>query len=380
MFTTGSKLFIGATTLSLLATISWAVLKGGDVGWTGTIGLVSLTVALGFLTGINFFVRDCNVGGMEENATTTSAAARRRPGSSIWPLIGALGLGLLVVGAVSEPVVMKAGLVVLLAVLVEWMVQAWSEQASGDPDYNAKVRKRVLNPLEFPVLGAIIVAVIIYSFSRIMLFVTKSSGPIVFAVIASLILLFGFIFSMRSNVKRSLVVGVSTIAALGLVSTGAVMAIDGEREIHEHETVETDPGVCLSPEETEIDHHASQSVGAKSNVAATIVFEHGELRAYAEGVDLPLEAITLQRSNVSNIMFSNLDEEEVRLTANLGTFETVQNGTPVTQTPVTCTPLVEQDGEALLTLNMTKSSAASSTPFTFTVPGFPETSIEIVVP
>jgi len=380
MFTTGSKLFIGATTLSLLATISWAVLKGGDVGWTGTIGLVSLTIALGFLTGINFFVRDCNVSGMDEDARTTAAAAQRHPGSSIWPLFGAVGLGLLVVGAVSEPIVMKAGLLVLLAVLVEWMVQAWSEKASGDPDYNAKVRKRVLNPLEFPVLGAVIVAVIIYSFSRIMLFVTKSSGPIVFAVIASLILLFGFLFSMRSNVKRSLIVGVCTIAALGLVSTGAVMAIDGEREIHEHETIETDPGVCLSPEETEIDHKASQSVGAKSNVTATIVFEHGELQAFAEGVDQPLQTITLQRSNTNNIMFSNLDEEEVRLTANLGTFETVQNGTPVTQTPITCTPLVEQDGEALLTLTLPKSSMASSTPFTFTVPGFPETSIEIVVP
>ena len=35
MFTTGSKLFIGATTLALLSTIAWGVLKGGDVGWTG---------------------------------------------------------------------------------------------------------------------------------------------------------------------------------------------------------------------------------------------------------------------------------------------------------------------------------------------------------
>jgi hypothetical protein len=380
MFTTGSKLFIGATTLALLSTIAWGVLKGGDVGWTGTIGLISLTIALAFLTGINFFVRDCNVGAMDPSAATASAAAQRRPGASIWPFVAAIGLGLLVVGVVTEPVVFQAGLVVLLAVLVEWMVQAWSERASGDPDYNAKVRKRVLNPLEFPVLGAAIVAVIIYSFSRIMLFLSKANGPIVFGVIASLVLFAGFLFSIRTNVKRSLIIGVCTIAGLGLISTGAVMAIDGERDIETHETIENDPAVCLSNEEAEVDHHASQSVAAKSSVAAIVTFENGALSAEVSGIDQPLQTITLPRSNPSNIIFQNLDEEHVRLTANMGTFESTQNGTVVTETPVTCTALVEQGGEQLLTLTFSKSSAASSTPYTLTVPGVQGTSIEIVVP
>ena len=56
------------------------------------------------------------------------------------------------------------------------------------------------------------------------------------------------------------------------------------------------------------------------------------------------------------------------------------NGTEVTEKPVTCTALVEQDGRQFLTLNIPKSSSASQTPYTFTVPGVEGSSIEIVVP
>jgi len=69
--------------------------------------------------------------------------------------------------------------------------RAWSERASADPHYNAAVRKRILHPLEFPVLGAVVLAIVIYSFSRIMLFLSKETGPAVFGIIAALILLGG---------------------------------------------------------------------------------------------------------------------------------------------------------------------------------------------
>ena len=57
----------------------------------------------------------------------------------------------------------------LLAATAEWMVQAWSERASADQAYNTEVRERIALPLEFPILAAVGVGVIIYSFSRVML-------------------------------------------------------------------------------------------------------------------------------------------------------------------------------------------------------------------
>jgi hypothetical protein len=386
MFSTGSKLFLGATTIALIATLVFGVTASGDTYWTAMVGLISATVALAFLTGINFFVRDCNVSSMQADATTTSSAAQPAPGNSAWPAVSAIGSGLIVVGIVTEPIVFKAGIVVLFAVLVEWMVQAWSERASSDQDYNAGVRKRVLHPLEFPVLGAIALAIIVYSFSRIMLFASKEAGPAIFGTIAALVLVGGFLFATQASFKKSIVVGICTIAALGLVSTGAVMAIDGEREMHAHPTVSSDPDVCSNPEETEIDEKASQSLAAKSNVAATVWYEDGELYAEVIGIEGPQQTITLPRSTPSYVVFRNADAEPVRLTVNMGAFESEVNGTPVVQKPVTCTALVDQDGRQFIELTFPKSSpppdgyGPSLEPYTLVVPGSDAEPITVVVP
>lgn len=380
MFTTGSKLFIGATTVALAGAIVFGVFTGGDTGWTATIGLISCAIALAFLMGVNFFMRDSNVSAMQSDATVSSSAALPAPGASMWPAIGAVGAGLIVLGLVTAPVVFKGGIVVVLAAMVEWMVQGWSERASSDAEYNASIRKRILHPLEFPVLAAVGLAVVIYSFSRIMLFLSKEAGPAVFAILAALVLVGGFLFASRASLKKSLVVGVCTVAGLGLVSTGAVMAIDGERHIEEHSTIENDPSICASNDETEADHNASQSLAAKSNVAATVVFKDGQLYAQVIGIAQPQRTITLPLGNPSNIVFRNLGDEPVRLTANLGSFQKDVNGTPVTEKPVTCTTLVEPDGRQFLTLKFPKSSRWTDAPYTLVVPGVEGASIEIVVP
>ncbi len=206
MFSTGSKLFLGATTISLIATLAFGIFTSGDTYWTSMIGLASVTTALVFLTAINFFVRDSNVGSMQPDATTSSAAAQETPGNSMWPAVSALGVSLVVVGLITEPIVFKAGVVALLAALLEWMVQAWSERASGDRVYNAGVRKRVLHPLEFPVLAAAGLAVIVYSFSRIMLFASKQAGPAIFGVMAALVLVGGFLFATQATLKKLIAV------------------------------------------------------------------------------------------------------------------------------------------------------------------------------
>lgn len=383
MFTTGSKLFIGGSVLSIVAAIVFAVSYDGDAAWIAGIGLIAVAIAFCFLMAINFWVRDSNVGGMQADATTTSAAAQGRPGNSMWPIVGALGGALLVIGVVATPVVFKAGIVVLLIALFEWLVQAWSERASSDRRFNATIRGRVMHPLEFPVLGAVGLAVIIYSFSRIMLFLSKESGPAVFIVVAALITVGGFLFASKASIKTSVVAGICTIATLGLVSTGAVMAIDGERSMHEYPTVSNEPSVCNSNEETETDEKASQGVAAKSNVAATIIYNaEGQLYGQQVGMGEYSRTITLQRSNPSNIMFRNLSDEPVRLTARMGTFTTNVNGTDVTEKPVTCTTLVEPDGRQFLTLTYAKSSIAlpPGEPYTFEIPGVEGASVEVVVP
>ena len=381
MFTTGSKLFLGTTAITVLTTLVFWVETTDSVFWTATIGLLGAVVAVVAVTAVNYFVRDANVSGMDTDAAVSSPAAQRRPGNSMWPAVTALGAGLLVVGLVSVPVVFKAGVVVLIASMIEWAIQGWSERASGDRAYNARVRGRLLHPLEFPVLAAAGLGVVVYSFSRIMLFVDKAAGPAIFAILAALVLVGGFLFASGATVAKTAMVGICTIGALGLVSTGAVMAIDGQRHIEEHPTISNDPAVCASNSETEVDERGSQGLAAKSNVSATIVFKDGSLYAQQIGMTELLTTITLPRSTPSNIVFRNLSDDDVRLTANLGAFptDTIVNGSPTIDKPVTCTTLVEPDGRQFLTLNFPKSSAASNEPFTLTIPGS-SAAVTVLVP
>ena len=387
MFTTGSKLFLGATVMSTVAAVVYGASKGGAGGWQGVVGLLSAALVFAFLFGINYFAKDGNVSAMSDNATTESPAAQPPVERSMWPALAALGVGALAVGAQSKPIVFKAGVVLLLAAAVEWMVQGWSERASGDRSYNAGLRKRMLHPLEFPLLAAAGLAAIIYSFSRIMLWIDKSGGPVVFIIAGALVLFGGFLFASRPTLKKGVIAGICTIGALGLVSTGAVMAVDGQRTIETHPTTRTDNGAaCALAEEgpgtqAEVDNKGSQAVASKSAVGITVVLENGKLTAHELAIPGTLPVVTVSRGNIVNVIFKNHDPEKRRLTVNMGEFEQDINGTKVKQHPKTCTTLVRgKDGSQFLSFILPKPSIASTQPYTFTVPGVDGASIEIKVP
>jgi hypothetical protein len=55
MFTTGSKLFLGATALSIAAAVIWGNAKVGAEGWLGVLGLLSAALAFGLIFGVNWY-------------------------------------------------------------------------------------------------------------------------------------------------------------------------------------------------------------------------------------------------------------------------------------------------------------------------------------
>ena len=388
MFTTGSKLFLGATVVSIVSAVVFGVTHGGADGWLGTMGLLSAAVTFALLFGVNYYSHDGNVSAMSENATTQSPAAQSPVGRSMWPALSAVAVGAIAVGAVSKPIVFKAGVALLVAAAVEWMVQGWSERASADPQYNAGLRKRMLHPIEFPVLGAAGLAAVIYSFSRIMLWIDKSGGPVVFIVAGSLVLFGGFLFASKPSLKKGVITGVCTIAALGLVSTGAVMAVDGQRTIAAHPTTKSDNGAACAlaeegpGEQAEVDAKGSQAVASKAAIGITVTLEGGKLTAHELGVPGNQDPVTVSRGNIVNIIFKNKDPEKRRLTVNLGEFEQDINGTKVKTRPKACTTLVRgKDGSQFLSFVLSKPSIATpALPYSFTVPGVEGAHVEIKVP
>lgn len=377
MFTTGSKMFLGATMLSVVAAIVFAASEGGAIGLMGTVGLVTAAVIFAFLAGINLFARDGNTPSMQQGVEHTAAAAQPPVGRSMWPLIAAVGVGGLAVGAVSKPVVFKVALVVLLAAIVEWMVHAWSERASADGNYNANLRSRMMNSLEFPILATVGAAGVIYAFSRVMLTANPDAGLWIFIVVGVLVITGGFLFANGQKASKRTVAAVCTISAVAFLGIGVASALQGQRGINPHPSIDdaSQKALCLEGGEEEVDEHASQDVSLKSNVVANIYLQDDhDLVALINGYpNVEYHEITVQRSTQLGVIFHNNTDEPQRLTGRFGSF-------PDESEAVSCTTAVNPGKSAYLGFRIPKTNAASSTPLEFIVPGVDGATIEIVVP
>lgn len=380
MITTGSKLLYGLATVSAVAAIVWFIANDG--GSIGVVALAFLAVALLFLGSIASFVRDGHVLSTDTAAHATSPAAQRAVRGSWWPLGTALALGFTVVGLVSNPGIFKVGIALLAAMLGEWLIQNWSDRASADSGYNEKVRSWVVHPLEIPVAGALLLAIIVLSFSRIMLAVSKEAGPLLFALAGAVVLVVASVISVRRGTSRNLVAVICGVVLAGLSGIGVVLALDGERQELTDAAVEDhfahrDCGL----ESGYTDEDAANAVSAKSSIAATVILKDGQLTAEVDGFPEALTSITIARANPSVIIFQNEDEGEHRMVVNYG--KTVEDlGGGVTREVVleSCTSQVPKGGQQSVILRIPKPSFASEEPYSITVPGIEGTSIEVVVP
>jgi hypothetical protein len=284
----------------------------------------------------------------------------------------------LLVGTITTPIVTLFGIIFLLATFVEWAVQSWSERASSDSAYNATLRKRLMNPIEFPVLAAVGLGVIIFSFSRIMLAIDKSAGAVIFIVLSTLILLAGILFAFKPALKRSLVLSICVVGALGIVAAGIGSMNSGLREdlasaAEEGHYMHRECGAEASKY---FDKLPLEGVSLTSSIDTVIELSGGKLIARVEGINGDQQSITIGRANPTNIVFRNLDDGEFRLVAHLGE-KMVTEG--VKEKVETCTQLIPQGGEQALTLTIPKPAPAGE-PFSLEVAGLSDQSIEVVVP
>jgi len=375
MFTTGSKLLIGSAAAAAVFAVVYGVTRGGSLG---TIGLISAAVALSFLAGLNGFVRDSNVSAMDHDSFASSAAAQATARPSLWPLLVALGATSLTLGLVTTTAYFVIGVIVIIAGGLEWVVQGWSERASADPEYNDEVRDVMADPLEVPVAAAIGGGIVVYAFSRVMLGLpSKSATVAAFAIAAAIILGVGAYIGLRRGISKTSMTGAFGMAAVALIGAGAFYGLSGEREIEEHHSTAyiAEEDEC-GTEETEADENASQTVAAKSSMAAEITYDGSSLTADVPGYDGNFDALTLPRSNPSNVLFVNESEHEARLVLEMHPEEV--DGEPSGPERI-CTALVEEGGVQFITIEFDRPSIALVEGYEFTVAGS-DASIEVVVP
>jgi hypothetical protein len=275
MITTGAKWFLGLGAVSFVLAAAYGWSTGGTLlgpvtaGYWGGVGdhlgymlLVSTGLAATFLGVISLATRDASPSALAELAGTDEAPAAVAPAHlAFWPVVGAFGAALVVLGLVVSNVLFVAGFFVLLAALVEWMVLAWSDRATGDPDTNRLIRARVMAPFEVPLAGFLLVGGSVVAFSRLLLTSSELGAVGVAVVLGVSVLAVGSFIATRPTVSPNAIAGVLTVLALGIVAAGVLAAARGER-VEERPELHGPPQEPYVPAGTQSNTTTPESGGA----------------------------------------------------------------------------------------------------------------------
>jgi hypothetical protein len=291
MFTTGSRFFFGLSVLGFIGALAY----GFNSEWEpyGFVVLLSVALVAFFLGCMMVAYRDASVPvsvGASSAADAEGEYGTERPVSpSGWPLVGGFALALTAIGLVTERFVFLAGIFLLAAVTIEWMVRAWSDRASADPEYNQSLRDQVLRPVEYPLYALLGGAVIVLGFSRVLLSISKDAAVIVFIIFGAGLLLGAIVSSMSR--ERAGGFGAVLLLVLGVVVIiSACVAVGiGERDFH------------AAAEEKEASRPNTVSDQASTCARITV-----------QGNQMTPNQITVPKALVCNILFTNEDDGVAR--------------------------------------------------------------------
>ncbi|HYI61993.1 MAG TPA: hypothetical protein VEW93_09345 [Acidimicrobiales bacterium] len=262
MFTTGSKWFFGLaaaafvgalvyggatapdevslSTFTGVLTFGYKGAVGDHVGYAVLMGLAGAGVFLGATTAA---FRDADVdAGAQLLQRDTVPEVVAPPQGSYWPVIAAFGVGFVTVGLVAGQALVLLGLAVLAAATFEWAISAWAEKATGDDAVNRAIRRRVMLPVEVPVLGLLGVAVFVLSMSRILLALPQGGVYALFALVPVLVLVAAFVLAAKPRINPQVVAVLCVVGALAVLAGGVISASVGPREIEPHHAEEEGEG------------------------------------------------------------------------------------------------------------------------------------------
>lgn len=265
MLTRGAKLFFGLAAASFLGAILYGVITNGlgnggvvevitgkgavnaligpiTFGYKGGVGEhVGYTLLMAFaissvgmaIASLSF--RDGDPEALAELANSDAVPPVSEPNDlSQWPIVTAFSLTLMTLGLAVGPVMFAIGGGALAISAFEWAIKAWSERATGDPEVNRVIRNRLMLPLELPVAGLALGAIVVYCFSRILLSASKDGALIIAIIIGLVIFTMAVVIGTRPQIRRAVVVAAVVFGAIAVVAIGLVGAIRGEHPA-EHE-------------------------------------------------------------------------------------------------------------------------------------------------
>jgi hypothetical protein len=247
MFTTGFKFYFGVGIALVTAGVVYGYTTGGNhmgplsLGWKGGVGehlgyglllglgVVSMAVACTLIA-----LRDADPDQQADYMGVERIAPTQPVTGSFWPVVGAFGAATMAIGLVLNTAVFITGLVIVGAVAIEWMMDAWADRATGDPEANRALRNRIMAPIEIPAAGAAAVALVVLAMSRIFLNASKLGAVWIATAVAIVIVAIAIVNVVGKGINRNVVAGVALGVGVVLLGGGVWAAVDGEREFEEH--------------------------------------------------------------------------------------------------------------------------------------------------
>lgn len=254
MFTTGSKWFFGLAAAALLGAmvyggatnpneVGMSTLTGVlTLGYKGGIGdHVGVAILMGIAGGAAFLgastaaFRDASVeAGSQLLALETVPEVTAPERGSYWPILGALGTGIVALGLVTSAPLVILGAGILAITVLEWAISAWADRATGDDEVNSSIRRRVMLPFEVPIIGAIGIGIFVLAISRILLALPSLGVYLLFGLVPLLVLTLAFVFASKPKVNRQVVAGICVVGALAVLAGGIAAAIVGPQPVEHH--------------------------------------------------------------------------------------------------------------------------------------------------
>lgn len=285
MSTTGSKFMFGSAILAMLAAffvaistvaqqVGMAELTGPiSLGYKGPVGshfayaiLVGYAAVAILIAMVLSITRDGDpdVGAKHQGYVTPVAVLPPR-GTNYWPLIGAFGAGLVILGLVYSSALFILGLIAVGISTIQWAVYAWSDHATADPLANRKIRHELTYPLDFPLFAILAIALFVFALSRILLALPEGVDTAVFGGVPAVAFVVAIVLSRRPKLSKKLigilaVVGTAIILALGIWGM-----VKGPKTVEKHEN---------TPHPYSIKNSSETSAGAPM----TIVIAGKEIR------------------------------------------------------------------------------------------------------
>ena len=233
MFNAASKTSFTAAAVALVLGFG-AVLSTSDrVAFSALVFASAIAAAIGVAI-FYFAPRDpvVPVSAEVEAATVRSIDVTDLPAQSPWPLLAAVAVTLLGVGAALGKGFIVIGLIIAVVAAFAWLGQAWAEHPSWTQAMTDRVHDRFVVPIGLPGTILVLAGLAAVSLSRIFLAVDAEVAPVIGIVIAFAILGAFYLLSTRDTISKNTITALVAVSVALVIGAGVAGAVKGEREFH----------------------------------------------------------------------------------------------------------------------------------------------------